>query len=57
MKHEKKEGKMMYFVGFSVIVFLVVVCILQSGCATIKGVAHDLSWTAGKIDQSITIPE
>jgi len=38
--------------------FLLIISIcLLSGCATIKGIAHDVSWTAGKVDQAIHIPD
>ena len=39
------------------IILLIITLLALSGCATFKGIAHDVSWTAGKIDQSITIPE
>ena len=36
---------------------ILLVIVLLSGCGTIKGLSHDISWAAGKIDDSITIPE
>jgi len=36
--------------------FLLALIYLLTGCATIKGLAHDASWTADKIDQSIVVP-
>ena len=36
---------------------VVVVVLFMAGCGTIKGLAHDISWTADKVDQAIVVPE
>lgn len=27
------------------------------GCASVKGLAHDLAWSADKLDKAIVVPE
>lgn len=36
---------------------IVVGLLLLARCGTVKGLAHDISWTAGKIDDAIVVPE
>ena len=36
---------------------LVLVLGILSGCGTMKGIAHDVSWAADKVDQAIVVPE
>jgi len=31
--------------------------LILAGCGTVKGLAHDVSWAAGKVDESIKVPE
>jgi len=39
------------------IVFVLALVYLLTGCCTIKGAAHDIAWTADKIDEAIIVPE
>ena len=41
----------------AVLAVVVFVAGLMSGCGTIKGIAHDISWTANKLDRAIVIPD
>lgn len=36
---------------------IVSIVLIMSSCATVKGLAHDVAWTAEKLDQAIVIPE
>ena len=40
-----------------VLILGVILLLAVAGCSTIKGMAHDISWTADKIDQSIVVQE
>lgn len=57
MYEEKHKETKYWFVGWLIIIFLVICCIIQSGCQTIKGVAKDIAWTADKIDKSIEVKD
>lgn len=36
---------------------ILAIVLFVAGCGTAKGIAHDISWTAGKIDDAIVVPE
>lgn len=41
----------------AIVLLVFIVSVTTSGCATVKGVAHDAAWMFNKVDQSIVQPE
>lgn len=42
-----------WFVAWCVIIFLFIVCLLQSGCQTVAGLGKDVTWLAESTETAL----